>query len=324
VDHPDDEEPASAAPDAQQQAFAAPRDPIAPPAQAAGAAAPSRPLRVFLCQSSGDKPAVRALYGRLRAEGIDPWLDEECLLPGQDWQQEIPKAVRAADSVLVCLSRAAITKAGYVQKEIRYALDVADEQPEGAIFIVPIKLEECAVPERLRRWHWVDLFAERGYERLMRGLRERAQAVGATATTLIEPRLKGIRILLVEDEPDLARDIADLLGAYSGAIVEVAASVAQAQALLNRRPVPDLVLTNHQLRGMATGADLARWMYAEPYLQRTLRVSFSSEQPRLIQRGSPPGLFHAMIAKTAPLIELVAQLGDLIQRRGALTEEENQ
>ena len=53
-----------------------------------------RKLRVFLCHSSQDKPIVRELYQRLNAEGwIDPWLDEEKLLPGQDWDLEIEKAV---------------------------------------------------------------------------------------------------------------------------------------------------------------------------------------------------------------------------------------
>ena len=42
-----------------------------------------RMLRVFLCHASGDKPAVRKLYQRLCAEGVDAWLDEEKLLPGQ-------------------------------------------------------------------------------------------------------------------------------------------------------------------------------------------------------------------------------------------------
>lgn len=38
----------------------------------------NRPLRVFLCHSSADKPAVRELYQKLRAEPwIEPWLDEE-------------------------------------------------------------------------------------------------------------------------------------------------------------------------------------------------------------------------------------------------------
>lgn len=128
------------------------------------------PLRIFLCHTAADKPAVRELYHRLRADGFQPWLDEEDLLPGQDWQLEIPKIVHTADVVVICLSHRSITKAGYVQKEIKFALDVADEQPEGRIFLIPLRLEPCDVPERLRRWHWVNLFDDRGYERLTRSL----------------------------------------------------------------------------------------------------------------------------------------------------------
>ncbi len=58
----------------------------------------NRPFRVFLCHSSADKPAVpqgddiRELYKKLRAEPwIEPWLDEEELYPGQDWNMEIEK-----------------------------------------------------------------------------------------------------------------------------------------------------------------------------------------------------------------------------------------
>ncbi len=132
-----------------------------------------RSLQIFLCHSSGDKAAVRDLYYRLSVEGFNPWLDEENLLPGQDWQQEIPKAVHDSDVVIVCLSRSAINKAGYVQKEIKYALDIADEKPDGTIFLIPLKLEECDVPERLSRWQWVNFFEDRGFERLMRALRKR-------------------------------------------------------------------------------------------------------------------------------------------------------
>jgi hypothetical protein len=140
---------------------------------------PLRPLHVFLCHSSADKPAVRNLYRRLRKDGIDAWLDEEKLLPGQDWQLAIPKAVRDSDIVIVCLSRGSINRAGYIQKEIKFALDEADKQPEGAIFIVPLKLEQCDVPDRLSRWQWVNLFEKSGYERLMRTLRFRAESLSA-------------------------------------------------------------------------------------------------------------------------------------------------
>ena len=81
-------------------------------------------LGVFLCHSSTDKPMVRKLYQQLHIEGIAPWLDEENILPGQDWQQEITKAIRAANVVLVCLSQNSITKTGFIQKEIKNALDI--------------------------------------------------------------------------------------------------------------------------------------------------------------------------------------------------------
>jgi hypothetical protein len=43
---------------------------------------------------------VRELYQKLSAEAwIDPWLDEEKLFPGQDWNLEIEKAVEAADAI---------------------------------------------------------------------------------------------------------------------------------------------------------------------------------------------------------------------------------
>ncbi len=136
-----------------------------------------RHLRVFLCHASENKQVVRILYTRLQASLVDPWLDEEDLLAGQDWEREIRKAVMNSDVVIVCLSREAINKKGYVQKEIRYALDVADEQPEDTIFLIPLKLEKCNIPERLSRWQGVNLFEDKGYDRLIRALKHRANSL---------------------------------------------------------------------------------------------------------------------------------------------------
>ncbi len=135
------------------------------------------PLRIFLCHSSGDKPAVRNLYQRLSGEGFDPWLDEENILEKQKLEFEIAKAVKNSDVVIVCLSHKAINKTGYVHKEIKYALDKADEQPEDTISLIPLKLEECDVPERLRHLHWIDFFEEKGYERLTISLQKCAETI---------------------------------------------------------------------------------------------------------------------------------------------------
>jgi hypothetical protein len=134
-------------------------------------------LRAFLCHSSGDKEPVRVLYKRLLGDAYAPWLDEVDLLPGQDWDAEIRRAVRDSHVVIVCLSNASTTKTGYVQKEIKVALDVADEQPEGTIFIIPLRLEPCTVPERLKKWQWVDLFSPNGYQKLVKALKLRAASL---------------------------------------------------------------------------------------------------------------------------------------------------
>ncbi len=145
-----------------------------------------RSLRIFLCHSSADKPAVRELYQRLSADGIDAWLDEESLLPGQDWQREVPRAVRQSHAVIVCLSKGSINQAGYLHKEIKFALDVVDEQPEDTLFLIPLKLEECDVPERLSRWHSVNLLSPSGYDRLLKALRFRADQLGG-AVAEVQP-----------------------------------------------------------------------------------------------------------------------------------------
>jgi hypothetical protein len=128
-------------------------------------------LRVFLCYSSGDKPQVRELYQRLRHDGFQPWMDKADLLVGQEWQSEIEKAVRASHVVIVCLSKMSVSKVGFVQRERHFALEVAEEQPEDQIFIIPVRLEPCEIPRQLQKKHCANLFEEDGYSRLKKALR---------------------------------------------------------------------------------------------------------------------------------------------------------
>jgi hypothetical protein len=160
-----------------------------------------RKLKVFLCHSRDDKPKVRELYRRLVNDGFDAWLDEEKLIPGQEWDLEIRKAVRTADVVLVCLSSGSATKAGYIQKEIRFALDIADEQPEGTIYLIPTRLEDCSVPSRLSRWQWVDLFNFNGYEKIRTALKTRTNHLGIPYKNITtEEELLNAAIVLTRGE----------------------------------------------------------------------------------------------------------------------------
>lgn len=140
----------------------------------------NRKLRIFLCHSSKDKSIVRELYRRLTAvDWAIPWLDEEDLLPGQDWDMEIEKAIETTDVVIVCISNNSVNKEGYIQREIKFVLDIALEKLEGAIFVIPLRLDNCEIPRRLRSYQYLDYFQtkknESAYLRLIKSLELRAK-----------------------------------------------------------------------------------------------------------------------------------------------------
>ena len=124
-------------------------------------------MKVFLCHASQDKQPARELYERLAGEGYDVWLDERSLLPGQDWEQEIQSAVKNSDAVVVLISNNSVSKVGFIQRELRLALDAADERPEGAIFLIPLRLDDAPTPLRLRRWHCLDIRHDDWFDRLL-------------------------------------------------------------------------------------------------------------------------------------------------------------
>lgn len=133
-----------------------------------------RPLKVFLCHASADKPKVRELYRTLKRRGVQPWLDAEDLVPGQNWEVEIPKALLSSDAIIICLTPNSVDKEGYVQKEIKFALDKAMEMPEGRIFIIPARLEDCELPFSLKKYQAVNLYEKTGNTKLMQALKLRA------------------------------------------------------------------------------------------------------------------------------------------------------
>ena len=145
----------------------------------------SKKLSVFLCHSPADKAVIRELYERLlKHSWIDPWLDEKKLLPGQDKNSEIKKAVQTANIVIVGLSKTSIAEEGNVQREYKYALDATLEKPGGTIFIIPLILEDLNgvdVPKDLKPLHCEDYFPKKrrtmAFDRLLQSLNVRADTL---------------------------------------------------------------------------------------------------------------------------------------------------
>jgi hypothetical protein len=130
-------------------------------------------MKVFLSYAREDKDRVLELYQRLIQEGFDAWLDKEKLLPGQDWDLEINRAIKNSDAIILCLTKRSVQKRGYVQREMKKAIDLAQEQPEGEIYVIPVRLDDCKVPDSISNWQYVDLFATDGFQRLKKSLKQK-------------------------------------------------------------------------------------------------------------------------------------------------------
>ncbi len=139
---------------------------------------PQNPPQIFIAHASEDKPQVRELYAKLLEAGYKPWLDEEDLLPGQNWREEIPKALKSSDLFIACLSSTSISKRGYIQREFKMAMEMLAELPSGEIYLIPLKFDDCQIPEirqsdyglNLQDIQWLDYWKPNGFEKLIKAI----------------------------------------------------------------------------------------------------------------------------------------------------------
>ncbi len=129
------------------------------------------PRSIFISYAREDREKVKGLHEQLKSRGFSPWLDEIDLLPGMDWGSEIRTAIEKSRFFLACISKNTTDKRGYLQKELRIALEHAERFLSGHdISIIPVILEPCEVPSEIRHIHAVHLYEPDGFERLVEGL----------------------------------------------------------------------------------------------------------------------------------------------------------
>jgi len=115
---------------------------------------------VFISYAREDIEIAKILYNDLIKERITPWIDTENIIPGQNWKKTISSAIKKSTHILLLLSFKSISKKGFIQKEVKIALDLLEEMPPSEIFIIPVRLEPCIpLHERLKELHWIDLFS---------------------------------------------------------------------------------------------------------------------------------------------------------------------
>ncbi|CAM3400685.1 toll/interleukin-1 receptor domain-containing protein [Aequorivita lipolytica] len=108
---------------------------------------------IFFSYSRDDSEFVLKLAKDLRVAGATIWLDQLDIKPGSRWDSSIEKALQESSTLLVILSCSSV-KSNNVLDEVSYALEEHKN-------VVPVLLEDCEIPFRLRRLQYADFSGNR-------------------------------------------------------------------------------------------------------------------------------------------------------------------
>ena len=99
---------------------------------------PAPAFAYFIAHAGADLDFARSLY-RLLKPRLSVWLDQEDLLPGDDWDREIPRAQRRSMATVVLVSQR-YEAAYYLRDEVHAAIQIL-RQPGQAYRVVPVYLD---------------------------------------------------------------------------------------------------------------------------------------------------------------------------------------
>jgi len=118
--------------------------------------------RVFVSHASEDKDRfVTEFATKLRANGIDAWLDKWEMLPGDSLVDKIfEEGLKDAEAVIIILSSYSVEKP-WVREELNAS--IVNKISKGTK-IIPIVLDECKVPESLTSTVWESISDLNSYD----------------------------------------------------------------------------------------------------------------------------------------------------------------
>lgn len=215
---------------------------------------------VFISYAREDQEAAARLYRDLTEAGYPAWLDKQNILPGQRWKDEIAQSIRESSAFILLISETSVGKRGFVQREIRQALDVLAEMPANQIFVIPVRLDAISPDiEELNELNWVDLFD--GYERGVALIRKALDTITEIDQSI---RQQSARLGPPADDFDASvRRVLEELPEHSGLLDEDAAywirfetgadGVVLPADVRRKYPQDILVVLQHQFKDLEVG-----------------------------------------------------------------------
>ncbi|MBK8514757.1 MAG: toll/interleukin-1 receptor domain-containing protein [Saprospiraceae bacterium] len=95
-----------------------------------------------MSHASENKEFAIKLFYDFRNLFLKPWIDIESLDPGTDWNKDIKTAIESCEYFVFCISKISAEKSGYIENEIKWALDEALKRKIKSNYFIPILIEE--------------------------------------------------------------------------------------------------------------------------------------------------------------------------------------
>lgn len=137
---------------------------------------------IFISYTTADRERVLPFYTAIKSNEYDVWMDIHDIKGGQNWEFEISKAIDRAAIVISFISRNSVDRRGYIQKEVRMALDKFEEMPADDIFIIPVMLDDMKVPYAVKSFHALYANDEKCIEKLRDSIMTQLARLGKPAT----------------------------------------------------------------------------------------------------------------------------------------------
>jgi hypothetical protein len=114
---------------------------------------------IFISYAREDLPAVQRLKAALDGAGLVTWFDLDRLEGGDDYDRKIHANIARCSYFLPVISGATQRRhEAYFRREWSYAVDRSRNIAEGAVFILPVCIDdtpeaEALVPEKFKSLH---------------------------------------------------------------------------------------------------------------------------------------------------------------------------
>lgn len=278
--------------------------------------------RPFISYAREDYEIALRIHDDLRRAGLVPWLDRKNIRAGEDWRMAIRAALKSATHVIALISQHSVNKRGYVQHELRQALELLEEVPPDQIYIIPVRLDR-SLPnhDRLNDLNRVDLFD--GYEV---GLLQILEALRATSkssiTPITEPDINQVAAMIVHEVNNSIGFFGvylDIIRREAGQLEHVAQSVdvlgsAVASVLKFTQSVTTLVRPQ---RITARPVKVSEWFAAiRPELLAIVgdrvQLDIREDQPGLVIAGQQDSLTHVVTNLVKNAAEAIKGDGQIV------------